>query len=31
MPDLLTLLVADPIVAAAYVIFGMVGFGVVSQ
>lgn len=27
MPDLLTLLVADPIIVAAYVIFGMVGFG----
>lgn len=27
MPDLLTLLVAEPAIAAAYVVFGMVGFG----
>lgn len=27
MPDLLTLLVAEPIVTVAYVVFGMVGFG----
>lgn len=27
MPDLLTLLVAEPAIAVAYVVFGMVGFG----